>query len=191
MLNRLITEKRALAIDEPLSTRGGKPALFRVADTSLRFHLEIGRAAQAWAHRGRPESAVALVRRRWTSWRVRSVEPVIRAALSCAADDLPWPEAVAVGGWWTRSFETSVGLIGADRSPGARIVFYAGSIMWRSRPFDDRELGVLRRDAPFVPGFDPRAAGLVAVSLGGFSASAAAHLAVCWGPQEVVAAYQA
>jgi hypothetical protein len=191
LLNRLIAEKRVLAIDEPLSTRGGKPALYRVADSSLRFYLEIGRAVQERAHRGRPASAVALVRRRWTSWRVRTVGPVIREALSCAAGDLPWPNAAAVGGWWTRTFETSVDIIGADRSPGARNVFYAGSIKWLDRPFDDRDLGVLRRDAPFVPGFDPVSAGLVAVSLSGFSASAAAHLDVCWGPKEVIAAYPA
>ncbi|HEY6790394.1 MAG TPA: ATP-binding protein [Trebonia sp.] len=190
LLSRLITEKRVLAIDEPLSTRGGKPALYRVADSSLGFYLEIGRAVQEWAHRGRPASAVALVRRRWSSWRVRAVEPVIREALSCAADVLPWPDAVAVGGWWTRTFETKIDIIGADRSPGPRNVFYAGSIRWLSRPFDDRDLGLLRRDAPFVPGFHPVSAGLLAVSLRGFSATAAAQLAVCWGPEEVIAAYR-
>jgi hypothetical protein len=191
LLSRLLTEKRVLAMDEPLSTRGGKPALYRVADSSLRFYLEIGRAVQERARRGRPASAVALLRRRWSAWRLRAVEPVIREALSCAADVLPWPEAVAVGGWWTRTFETSIDIIGADRSPGARTVFYAGSILWLSRPFDDRDLGALRRAAPFVPGFDPASAGLVAVSLRGFSATTAARLAVCWGPEEVIAAYRA
>jgi hypothetical protein len=191
LLGRLITEKRVLAVDEPLSTRGGKPALYRVADSGLRFYLEIGRAVQEWAHRGRTAGAVALVRRRWNSWRVRAVEPVIREGLSLAADVLPWPKAVAVGGWWTRTFETSIGIIGADRSPGPRNVFYAGAILWLSRPFDDRDAGVLRRDAPFVPGFDPALAGLVGVSLGGFSATASAQLAVCWGPEEVIAAYRA
>jgi uncharacterized protein len=191
LLSQLIAEKRALAIDEPLSTRGGKPALYRVADSSLRFHLEIGRAAQERARRGRPASGAALVRRHWTSWRVRAVEPVIRQALSHAADDLPWPGAVAVGGWWTRTLEAAIDLVGADRSPGARNVFYAGSIIWLSRPFDDRDLAMLARNAAYVPGFDPRATGLVAVSLGGFSPVAAGRLTVRWGPEEVVAAYPA
>jgi len=191
LLSQLIAGKRLLAMDEPLSTRGGKPALYRVADSSLRFHLEIGRAAQEWARRGRPASGAAHVRRYWASWRARAVEPVIRQALSQAADDLPWPGAVAVGGWWTRTFEATIDLVGADRSPGARSVFYAGSVTWLSRPFDDRDLAALRRNAPFVPGFDPWATGLVAVSLGGFSAAAAGRLAVRWGPEEVVAAYPA
>ena len=191
LLSQLIAEKRALAVDEPLSTRGGKPALYRVADSSLRFYLEIGRAAQEWARRGRPASGAALVRRRWASWRARTVEPVIRQALSHAADDLPWPGAVAVGGWWARTLEAAIDLVGADRSPGARSVFYAGSIIWLSRPFDDRDLAMLARNAPFVPGFDPRATGLVAVSLGGFSPVAAERLTVRWGAEEVVAAYPA
>ena len=191
LLNRLISEKRVLAIDEPLSTRGGKPALYRVADSGLGFYLEIGRAARERARRGRPESAVALLGRRWDAWRVRSVEALIREALSGAASTLPWPEAVAVGGWWTRTFETAIAIVGADRSPGARNIFYAGSITWLGRPFGDKDLGALRRDAAFVPGFDPAKAGLVAVALSGFSGTAAAHLAVRWGPEEVVAAYQA
>jgi len=191
LLGRLIAEKRVLAIDEPLSTRGGKPALYRLADSSLGFYLEIGRAAQERARRGRPVSAVALVRRRWDAWRARSAEVVVREALSRAAAALPWPEAAAVGGWWTRTFETVIGIVGADRSPGARTVYYAGAITWLGRPFGDADLGALCRDAPFVPGFDPATGGLMAVSLGGFSGDAASRLAVRWGPDEVVAAYPA
>jgi hypothetical protein len=191
LLSRLIAGQRVLALDEPLSTRGGKPALYRVADSSLGFYLEIGRAAQEWARRGHPESAAGLVRRRWDSWRARSAEVVVREALSRAAGALPWPQAAAVGGWWTRTFETVIGVVGADRSPGARNVYYAGSIAWLGRPFDNADVGALRRDASFVPGFDPATAGLVAVSLGGFSGDAAARLAVRWGPEEVVAAYPA
>ena len=191
LLNRLITQKRALAIDEPLSTRGGKPALF----PGRGYQPEVLPGDRA----GGP--GVGASRAPGVSGRAGAPSLDVMAGTFGGASDpggtiarrgrLALAGAIAVGGWWTRSFETSVGLIGADRAPGARVVFYAGSIMWRSRPFDDRELSVLRRDAPFVPGFDPRASGLVAVSLGGFSASAAAHLAVCWGPQEVVAAYQA
>ena len=54
VLHRLVTEKRVLAADEPLSVRAGKPLLYRVADSNLRFYLAIGRAAQEWSRRGRP-----------------------------------------------------------------------------------------------------------------------------------------
>ncbi|MBO0804115.1 MAG: AAA family ATPase [Nocardiopsaceae bacterium] len=71
-------------------------------------------------------AAAALIRRRWASWRGRAVEPVIREALSIAADDLPWPEATAVGAWWNRAFDPEIDLIGADRAPVARQLYYAG-----------------------------------------------------------------
>src|ERR1700745_3441488 len=56
VLHRLVTDKHVLAADRPLSVRAGKPMLYRVADTNLRFHLAICRAAQEWGRRGRPAS---------------------------------------------------------------------------------------------------------------------------------------
>src|SRR5580693_6096011 len=44
LLNRLVADKRVLAVEEPLSVRGSKPALYRVADSNLRFYLSIGRS---------------------------------------------------------------------------------------------------------------------------------------------------
>src|SRR6266568_9138406 len=76
LLRRLVEEKRVLAIDEPLSTRSGKPALYRVADSNLRLYLAILRAAQEQVRRGRSEAAFGLVERRWASWRGRAVEPL-------------------------------------------------------------------------------------------------------------------
>ena len=190
ILQRLVAEKRVLAVDEPLSTRPGKPPLYRVADSSLRFHLAMGRAALQWTLRGRPSSAVALVQRRWQTWRGRAVEPVIRQALERAADSTPWPDAVAVGGWWNRSFDPEIDIVGADRSPVATQVYYAGSVKWLNRPFDGRDLADLQKGAMSIPGYSPGMTGLVAVSAGGVATGAAAQLALCWGPEEVVAAYE-
>jgi hypothetical protein len=130
VLHRLVGDKHVLAIDEPLSLRATKPALYRVADNSLRFYLAIGRAAHDLSKRGRAEAAAGLVIRRWPSWRGRAVEPTIREALSRAATDLPWPEATAVGGWWNRAFDPEIDLVGADREPVARKLWYAGSVKW-------------------------------------------------------------
>lgn len=58
------------------------------------------------------------------------MEPVIRDALSIAVADLPWPEATAVGGSWNRAFDPEIDLIGADRAPVARRLYYAGSVIW-------------------------------------------------------------
>jgi hypothetical protein len=190
VLHRLAAEKHVLAADEPVSVRAGKPMLYRVADSNLRFYLGIGRAAQDWSRRGRPEPARALLRRRWGSWRGRAVEPVVREALSLSAAELPWPEAITVGGWWNRAFNPEIDLVGADRAPVARTIYYAGSVKWLDQPLDERDLAALQRDAVSVPGFEPGRSALVAVSRAGMSAAVSSQLALCWGPPDVVAAFR-
>jgi uncharacterized protein len=106
-----------------------------------------------------------------------------------AAADLPWPEATAVGGWWNRAFDPEADLIGADRLPVARKLWYAGSVKWLDHPFGTRELGELQRAAPQVPGFDPGETALISVSRTGFTDSAATGLALCWLPENVVNAF--
>jgi hypothetical protein len=174
VVRRLVEEKHVLAIDEPLSTRPGKPALYRVADSNLRFYLAVGRAAHNLSKRGRSKAAATLIRGRWATWRGRAVEPIIRDALSRAAPELPWPEPDIVGGWWNRAFDPEVDLIGADRAPVARALFYAGSVKWLDRPFGDHDLAELRRGA---------------ASASGFSDAAADGLALTWRPADVVAAF--
>ena len=169
--------------------RPAKPALYRVADTSLRFYLAIGRAAHGLSRRGRAAETGTLINRRWASWRGRAVEPVIREALSLAAADLPWPEATSVGGWWNRAFDPEIDLIGADRAPVARKLWYVGSVKWLDHPFGSRELAGLRRAGPRVPGFDPGETALISVSRTGFTDSAAASLELCWLPEDVISAF--
>jgi hypothetical protein len=41
---------------------------------------------------------------------------------SLAAEDLPWPAAGTVGGWWNRAFDPEIDLIGADRAPVADVI---------------------------------------------------------------------
>jgi hypothetical protein len=163
--------------------------LYRVADSSLRFYLAIGRDAQERTRRGRPAAAIELVHRRWTSWRGRVVEPLIRDALSLAAGELPWPDATTVGGWWNRAFQPEIDLIGADRGPVAGTIHYAGSVKWLSRPFEVADLAALQAGAVEVPGFEPGKTALVVVSRSGVADAAARQVALCWGPAEVIAAF--
>jgi len=189
VLHRLLQDKHVLAIDEPLSLRATKPALYRVADSSLRFYLAIGRTAHDLSKRGRAEAAAGLVIRRWPSWRGRAVEPIIRDALSLAAADLPWPGATTVGGWWNRAFDPEIDLVGADRGPVARKLWYVGSVKWLDHRFGSRDLAELQRGAPQVPGFDPGETALISVSCTGFTDSAATALALCWLPEDIVGAF--
>jgi len=189
LLHRLVEDKHVLAIDEPLSVRPTKPALYRVADPSLRFYLAVGRAAHELSRRGRAAAAGMLISRRWASWRGRAVEPVIREALILAAADLPWPEAAAVGGWWNRAFDPEIDLIGADRAPVATKLWYAGSVKWLDHPFGRRDLAALQRGATQVPGFNSEETALIGVSCAGFADAATTNLALRWLPADVVGAF--
>lgn len=191
ILRRLVGEKHVLAAAAPLSVRSGKPMLYRVADSSLRFYLAVGRDAQERARRGRPRMGMEIIRRRWPSWRGRAVEPLIRQALLRAADELPWPELGAVGGWWNRSFQPEIDLVGADREPVARTICFAGSVKWLNRPFNGGDLAGLLAGAVEIPGYRPGTTQLAAVSRSGAEDQVTSQLAVMWGPDEVVAAFEA
>jgi hypothetical protein len=80
-------------------------------------------------------------------------------------------------------------LIGADRAPVARKLWYAGSVKWLDHPFGSRDLATLRRGATQVPGFDPAETALVGVSCTGFTDSAATGLALRWLPEDVISAF--
>lgn len=117
------------------------------------------------------------------------MEPVIREALSIAADDLPWPEATAVGGWWNRAFDPEIDLVGADRAPVARHLYYVGSVKWLDQPFDRHDTSALRRGAARIPGFDPGSTALVAVSRAGYADPDPGPFALRWQPSDIVGTF--
>jgi uncharacterized protein len=193
LLRQLAEDKRVLAVDTPLSTRPGRPALYRVADSNLRLYLGVLRSAHEQARRGRPEAAFRIVQRRWPAWRGRAVEPLVRQSLELAATagQLPWPNVEAVGGWWNRQFDPEVDLVGADRSPVARQVCFVGSIKWAGTPFDDHDLAELMRAAAQMPGYTPGSTGIVVVSLSGASPRLdRARTDLIYSPTDVLAAWQ-
>jgi uncharacterized protein len=193
LVRRLVADKRALAVDEPLSIRPGRPALYRVADTSLRLHLAMLREAQELSRRGRTGAAFELVQRRWTSWRGRAVEPLVRSALelACADGSLPFPDVGAVGGWWNRRFDPEVDIVGADRGPIARRIDFAGSVKWLATPFDRHDLAALARSAGAVPGYEAGRTASVVVSMSGAVAGLGpGAVDVLWTADDVVAAWR-
>lgn len=193
LLRRLVEQKRVLTVAHPLSTKPGKPALYRIADSNLRLYLAAGRSAQEHAQRGHPDAGLHVLQRRWAAWRGRVVEPLIRESLELAASTggLPWQETTAVGGWWNRQFNPEIDLIGADSAPIASRIDFAGSIKWLESPFDEHDLRALQRDATQVPGFDPGTTGLVVASLSGTTfGSRAVGVDLIWGPDDVTGAWR-
>jgi hypothetical protein len=91
------------------------------------------------------------------------------------------PAAPAVGGYWTRSNDVEIDVVGADREPVAKELLFLGSIKWlENAPFDARDLVALQRhrdrvtDAP-IP--------LLAVSRSGCTAD---HVDAVFGPDELL-----
>lgn len=193
LLRRLIEDKRILAVDQPLSTKPGKPALYRIADSNLRLYLAAGRAVQEQARRGRPEAGLRLLQRRWTTWRGRAVEPLIRESLELAAVTgmLPWPDTEAVGGWWNRQFAPEIDLVGADRAPVAGRIDFAGSIKWLESPFDVHDLRSLQQAVGHIPGFEQGRTGLVIANLAGTTPNLPTEAVdLMWTPSDVIDAWQ-
>jgi AAA+ ATPase superfamily predicted ATPase len=193
ILRRLTDDKRVLAVDEPLSTKASRPALYRIADSNLRLYLAALRSAHEYARRGIPEAGFRIVQRRWAAWRGRAVEPLVRQSLELAAlsGQLPWADVAVVGGWWNRRFDPEVDLVGADRGPVAGRLLFVGSIKWLGSPFDGHDLSTLRRAAVQVPGYDPAATGLVVASLSGVAPEiSASSLDLVWNAHDVVTAWR-
>ena len=190
LLRQLTAEKQILAADEPLATHRGKPALYRVADTSLRLYLGILRDVQNLTQRGRADAGYRLFQSRWTSWRGRAVEPLVRASLEQAAvtGALPWPDVQVVGGWWNRQFNPEIDLVGADHAFPASQVHFCGTLKWLGTPLDAHDLRKLQDGARHVPGFDESRTGLIAVTRSGADLPAGA-LQMVWGPDDLVAAW--
>jgi hypothetical protein len=84
--------------------------------------------------------------RSWTSWRGRAIEPVLRDALARLLPAQGIPAAPALGGYWTRSNDVEIDIVGADREPVARYLLFLGSVKWlETAQFDDHDLVELQR----------------------------------------------
>lgn len=188
-LNRsldVLTTKRVVAREVPLSTKASKEARYSIADPYLQFWLYFIGPHLAEIERGRSDRVIARIRRDWSTWRGRAVEPIIREALSRLSPVPGLPAGDAVGGYWTRTNAPEIDIIGADRSPIATTVAYAGTIKWRdATPLDQRDLNQLTADILLVPGADTSTP-LVAVSRHGVTAVGAA---TTLGPEDLLVAW--
>jgi AAA+ ATPase superfamily predicted ATPase len=181
----LLSDKRVVAAELPISLRPSKERRYRVADPYLRFWLAFLDPHMAEIERMRGDLTLARIREQWTSWRGRAVEPLVRESLARILPDRGLPAAPAVGGYWTRSNDVEVDLVGADRQPVAKRLLFLGSVKWlETAPFDAHDLAALHKhravltDEP-VP--------LVAVSRSGVTCSG---LQAAFGPEDLLRAWR-
>jgi hypothetical protein len=97
-----------------VSLRPSKDRRYRVTDPYLRFWLHLLGLSMEEIERGRGDLTLARIRENWTSWRGRAVEPLVREALARILPDERLPAAAAVGGYWTRTNDVEIDIVGAD-----------------------------------------------------------------------------
>jgi uncharacterized protein len=180
-----LTSSGVVAKDLPLSTRKSVEARYRIRDPYLRLWLQFIGPGLADIERGRGDRVCVRIQRDWTTWRGRTIEPVVREALSRLSPIDGLPARPVVGGYWTRSHTPEVDVVGADRGPIAKKLAYVGSIKWRDRsPLDRSEADKLRQDAALIPGVDSNITTL-AVSLSGVTGDVDLAL----GPEHLLEAW--
>jgi hypothetical protein len=181
----LLAAKRVVEATTPLSTRPSRETRYAVVDPHLRFWLAFLGRYLPEIERGRGDLTLARIRSSWPVWRGRAIEPVVRETLRRLPEQLP-PDTGAIGGYWTRTSDPEIDLVGGDREPIAKRITFVGSIKWQeNRPFDVRDLGRLAQHRAQMPGADTDTP-LLAVSRTGSTIDGLATL----GPVELLAAYR-
>lgn len=181
----LLTTRRIVVRQVPLSTRPSKEARYRVTDPYMQFWLKFVGPYLPEIDRGRGDKTLERAHLSFSSWRGRAIEPIVREALQRLLP-INGIDAGAVGGYWTRTNVPEVDLIGADREPIARSITFAGSIKWLdAAPFAQADFNALTADAQLVPGVNT-ATPLIAVSRTVVTAKGAALALV---PGDLLAAW--
>jgi uncharacterized protein len=141
----------------------------RVADPCLRFWLAFPDPHMAEIERMWGDPTLSRIEERWTSRRVRAIEPLVRESLARLLPDGLRPAAPAIGGYRTRSNDVEIDLVGADRQPVARRSLFLGSgERPESSAFDGHDLAALRKHRAAIT---DEPVPLVAVSRNGISCS--------------------
>jgi hypothetical protein len=181
----LLTSRRIVAADTPLSTRPSRETRYRIVDPYLRFYLSFIGLRTPTIERGRGDRVLAAIRESWPSWRGRAIEPVLRDALWRLADDHLPDGTDVIGGYWTRTNDPEIDIVGADRAPIAKKISAVGSIKWlENKPFDHRDLSRLIVHRSQLPGADDTTP-LLVVARSGCITDGVTHLS----PNDLITAW--
>jgi uncharacterized protein len=152
---RLLTRKRIITAETPLSTHPSRETRYWVADPHLRFWLAFLGPYLPEIERGRSDLVIGRVDRSWTSWRGAAIEPVLRESLRRMQPAALPGSTRAIGGYWTRTNYPQIDIVCADREPVARRITAVGSAKWQDhRRFDRHDLTELIVQRSMLPGAD-------------------------------------
>ncbi len=183
---KLLTAKRAIAVDQPTSGRpSGRETRYRIADTYLAFWTRFVEPALPLLDRGRSHQVLDNLLRQWPDYRGRAIEPIVRDSVARLLP-IDGVDAHTVASYWTRDGRTEVDVVGVDGNGTKRRVSFIGSIKWRQRrPFSGTDASALAAQLALVPGVDHRTA-LLAVSSSGFDVR---DVPITIGPAELLQAW--
>lgn len=177
----VLVEKRIVAAELPISLSPSKERRYRITDPYLRFWFAFLGPHLAEIDRMRSDLTLERIRGGWGSWRGRAVEPVVRESLARLLPAAGLPAAAAVGGYWTRSNDVEIDIVGADREPIAHRLLFLGSIKWlENSPLDQHDLVALHKQRDRLTG-EP--VPLIGVSRSGVTA---AGLDAAFGPDDLL-----
>ncbi|MFC6009722.1 ATP-binding protein [Nocardia lasii] len=181
----LLMDKGIVAGELPISLTPSKDRRYRITDSYLRFWLTFLGPYLPELDRLRGDLTVDRIRRGWTSWRGRAVEPLIRDSLARLLPAEGIPSVPAIGGYWTRTNDVEIDIVGADREPVAKELAFLGSIKWlENSPFDSHDLTALQNHR-FRLTADP--VPLIAISRSGITTP---HLDAAFTPNDLLSAWQ-
>lgn len=162
----MLSKKGIVSTSLPLSLRPSKERRYTIADPYLRFWLALIEPHLAEIDRRRGDLVIERIRRSWTSWRGRAIEPLIRESLARVLPVGTVPYARYIGGYWTRKNDVEIDIVGAEAAPVAKELLFLGSVKWlESSKFDRRDLTALQNHRAAVT---DQAVPLIAVSRSGF-----------------------
>ena len=182
-LDRLST-KGIVSGELPVSLMPSRERRYRIADPYLRFWLRFLEPHMAEIERRRGDITLRRLQAGWGSYRGRAIEPMVREALARLLPDHQLPAAPVVGGYWTRTNDVEIDLVGADRSPVATRLLFVGSIKWQENVAFDRhdEAALMRHRAQLTDDPIP----MVAVSRCGTDGPA---VDARYGPADLIRAW--
>jgi uncharacterized protein len=181
----LLTDKRVVVGDLPVSLHPSKERRYRITDSYLRFWFAFLGPHLTEVDRMRSDLTLGRIRRDWSGWRGRAVEPLVRESLARLLPARGIPAAPVVGGYWTRSNDVEIDIVGADRGPIAGQLLFLGSVKWlENSPFDSHDLISLQRHRDRLTG-EP--VPLVAVTRSGAST---ARLDAVFEPDELLESWR-
>lgn len=142
----LLISKGVVVGELPVSLTPSRERRYRIADSYLRFWLAFLGPHLAELDRMRSDLTLQRIDRGWSAWRGRAIEPLVREALARLLPAQGIPAAPVIGGYWTRSNDVEIDIVGADREPVARQLLFLGSVKWlETARFDDHDLVALQR----------------------------------------------